>query len=379
DESITNTYGNDGQTPREGREVFEDIEDANELAEAGYQHYLQVSRPQMLFTADVADIGDVGIGDSVMIIRREYDVYFKARIHKLSVDLLYPENAQVELGDYKHFKESKIARKTREKNNRVQGQLSDRITRLKKKANDFIDGEFSQAISEFEQNLIDQKAQIEADRENMTNLINTKSEEFDASLAAGMADAERKRQENYDAMSEHVTTTVDTTRTELETSISTCIESAKRYAEQQAQAKAEKVRTDLETVTSGHQDLIDGLKDNVMNIDDFIGDKTVGLNELLYNERMLFEERINSINTWHYNLLRETQSLDSEFWEAVNGVIETDSNGDSYYRSNVSNVTERVLRGKQEMLFEEGETYTLSFQVQTYAHRSMDYVWILNR
>ena len=93
DESITNTYGNDGQTPREGREVFEDIEDANELAEAGYQHYLQVSRPQMLFTADVADIGDVGIGDSVMIIRREYDVYFKARIHKLSVDLLYPEDA----------------------------------------------------------------------------------------------------------------------------------------------------------------------------------------------------------------------------------------------------------------------------------------------
>src|SRR5699024_9914293 len=115
-----NTYGNDGQTPREGREVFEDIEDVNELAEAGYQHYLQVSRPQMLFTAEVADIGDVGIGDSVMIIRREYDVYFKARIHKLSVDLLYPEDAQVELGDYEHFKESKIARKTREKNNRVQ-------------------------------------------------------------------------------------------------------------------------------------------------------------------------------------------------------------------------------------------------------------------
>src|SRR5699024_6959346 len=216
----------------EGREVFEDIEDANELAEAGYQHYLQVSRPQMLFTADVADIGDVGIGDSVMIIRREYDVYFKARIHKLSVDLLYPEDAQVELGDYKHFKESKIARKTREKNNRVQGQLSDRITRLKKEANDFIDGEFSQALSEFEQNLIDQKAQIEADRENMTNLI-------------------------------------EVTRTDFTDNLNAEITQTKEYAEQQAQEKAEAVRTDLGAVTSGHQALIDGLKDNVMSIDEF--------------------------------------------------------------------------------------------------------------
>src|SRR5699024_11556495 len=84
DPSVTNTYGNDGQTPREGRVVFEDIESPSELAEATYQHYLDVSRPQMLFTAEVADIGDVSIGDSVLIVRPEYDVYFKARIHKLS-------------------------------------------------------------------------------------------------------------------------------------------------------------------------------------------------------------------------------------------------------------------------------------------------------
>src|SRR5699024_6335800 len=240
-------------------------------------------------------------------IRREYDVYFKARIHKLSVDLLYPENAQVELGDYKHFKESKIARKTREKNNRVQGQLSDRITRLKKEANDFIDGEFSQAISEFEQNLIDQKAQIEADRENMTNLINTKTEEFNTSLAAGMADAERKRQQNYEAMSNYVNTTVDTTRSELETSINTSIDSANEYAEQQAQAKADEVRTDLETVTSGHQALINSLQDNVMDIDDFLGNsREITLDERFQDITQEFEERIRNIDSTHYNMIRGT-------------------------------------------------------------------------
>ena len=182
DESITNTYGNDGQTPREGREVFEDIEDANELAEAGYQHYLQVSRPQMLFTADISDIGDVGIGDSVMIIRREYDVYFNARIHKLSVDLLYPEDAQVELGDYEHFKESRVERKTREKNNRVQGQLSDRITQLKLEANERFDNEVEQLKSEFEQALIDAEAQVEAKMEAHKELWEQKNAEIDDAI-----------------------------------------------------------------------------------------------------------------------------------------------------------------------------------------------------
>src|SRR5699024_8028282 len=112
DESLTATYGNDGQTPREGREVFEDIESPSELAEAGYNLYQEVSRPRMAFEAKVADIGDVGIGDSVMIIRREHDLYFKARIHKVKVDLLNPDDAEVELGDYEFFKETKAERRS---------------------------------------------------------------------------------------------------------------------------------------------------------------------------------------------------------------------------------------------------------------------------
>src|SRR5699024_319988 len=224
----------------------------------------------MLFTADVADIGDVSIGDSVLIVRREYDVYFKARNHKLSVNLLNPEDAQVELGDYEHFKESKVERKSREKNNRVQKQLSDRIARLKKEANDFIDGEFSQALSEFEQNLIDQKAQIEADRENMTNLI-------------------------------------EGTRTEITDNLNTDITQTKEYAEQQAQEKAESVRTELEMVTNGHQQMLDDLESNVMNIDDFLGDsRSVTLDERFQDITMNFEERIRNIDSTHFNMIRGT-------------------------------------------------------------------------
>ena len=375
DESITNTYGNDGQTPREGREVFEDIEDANELAEAGYQHYLQVSRPQMLFTADVADIGDVGIGDSVMIIRREYDVYFKARIHKLSVDLLYPEDAQVELGDYEHFKESKIARKTREKNNRVQGQLSDRITRLKQEANERFDNEVAQWKSEFEQNLIDQQAQIEADRENMTNLINTATTEFDESLQSGMAEAERKRQENYEAISNYVNTTVDTTRSELETSINTSIDSANEYAEQQAQAKADAVKTELETVTSGHQEMIDSLQDNVISIDDFLGDsRSVTLDERFQDITMNFEERIRNIDSTHYNILRGT-SFDNPDLMLNHGQTEIITNEtDNFARLGLGTTALPYLMLREYFNVEAGETYKLIFTYRTADVPEIDFI-----
>ena len=169
DESVTAQYGNDGQTPREGRIVFEDIEDPNELANATYEHYLKVSRPQMLFTADVADIGDVGIGDSVLIIRREHDVYFKARIHKLTVDLLNPNDAQIELGDYEHFKYSKVEKARAKSDKEFKKETNNRIESLKRQFDTEFDAQVDEFRKEFEQKLIDVSAEIVADQERMEN------------------------------------------------------------------------------------------------------------------------------------------------------------------------------------------------------------------
>lgn len=337
DPSVTNTYGNDGQTPREGRVVFEDIESPLELAEATYQHYLDVSRPKMLFTADVADIGDVSIGDSVLIVRREYDIYFKARIHKLSVNLLNPEDAQVELGDYEHFKESKVERKSREKNNRIQKQLSDRITRLKREANDLIDGEFSQALAEFEQNLIDQQAQIEADRENMTNLI-------------------------------------EGTRTEFTDNLNTEISQTKEYAEQQAQAKADEVRTDLGTITNGHQQMLDDLESNVMNIDDFLGDsRSITLDERFQNITLDFEERIRNIDSTHYNMIRGTSFDNPDLMDNHGSVQIITDETDNFARLGAGTTTVPYILPKEYFHVEQGVTYHLVFTYRTSDVPEIDY------
>src|SRR5699024_2515621 len=269
--NVTAQYGKDDGSPKFGRIIFEDIESASELANATYESYLEQSRPKMLFEASVVDLGDVGMGDGVLIIRREYDVYFNARIHKLMVDLLDAENADVELGDYAHFKESKVQRKTRENNNQYRRETSSRIQQLKEQFNDRFDGEVNQMREDFEQALIDAHAEIQAAEVRMETLI----------------ESERNiMMEDYN----------------------TKVEAAREHAEQQAQERADAVRTDLETVTSGHQQMIDDLESNVLDIDDFLGDiRNITLDERLQEMNLDFEDRINNININTANMLQGTR------------------------------------------------------------------------
>lgn len=169
DPDITANYGNFDNEPKHANVIFEDIENVNELIEAGIEEYERVSRPQYIFTATVADIGNVNIGDSVLIVRREHGIYFRARVHKISVDLLNPQDAEVVLGDYEHFKETKVersARRQRESNERA---VNSRITQLKNAFDARFDGEVAQMWEDYEQALIDAYAEIAAAEQRMVD------------------------------------------------------------------------------------------------------------------------------------------------------------------------------------------------------------------
>ena len=271
DESLTATYGNDGQTPREGREVFEDIESPSELAEAGYNLYQELSRPRMAFEAKVADIGDVGIGDSVMIIRREHDLYFKARIHKVKVDLLNPDDAEVELGDYEFFKETKAERRSRKDDEAYKRRSTSMIEQLKRQFDKDFNDRVNQFREEFNQAKIDILAEVEADRERMeaefNNTLDVWTNEF-----------------NQD------------------------VENAMKYAEEQAKAHADVVEGKLDEVTVNHKGMLDELKADVMDIDDFLGDsRALTLDERFNEATQLMEDRIRNINVNSYNMLQGTR------------------------------------------------------------------------
>ena len=396
DETITNMYGNDGQTPREGREVFEDIEDANELAEAGYQHYLQVSRPQMLFTADVADIGDVGIGDSVMIIRREYDVYFNARIHKLSVDLLYPEDAQVELGDYEHFKESRVERKTREKNNRVQGQLSDRITQLKLEANERFDNEVEQLKSEFEQALIDAEAQVEAKMEAHKELWEQKNAEIDDDIRKIIGGDVSVLDTNIIDMRNELSEEIQKTEG-IKTSVSSLINTSEENSSTLGTMKSDLgvIQQDVSTVkqtASGLRQEVTALDKDVGSLQSWRSEKGSLYDQTAESVRIkAWKSDIDAVNIGVNNLIPlsdivnwESASVPAE-WRKPWGAGEVWSgrqNGKyilvrSNYDSIKSGTTFGIYSPHLTEDLVEGETYTLGFNTFSWTYTVFDYMYIM--
>src|SRR5699024_1118543 len=219
---------------------------------ASYEWLMDNNVPKAVFSLKVADGDGLNLGDEVYVIYRDIDLVKSARVEKV-IDDLVSGNRDVEFGDTAYFDTDRRLSGLRADLKRYSGETGDRIYRLKMEFNRRFDEEVSSWIEEFEQNLIDQKAQIEADRENMTNLI-------------------------------------EGTRAEFTDNLNAEITQTKEYAEQQAQEKAESVRTDLGAVTSGHQAMLDSLQDNVMSIDDFLGDsRSITLDERFQSITQTFE------------------------------------------------------------------------------------------
>lgn len=99
DPKVTKVYGYSDGTPRYKLIVHDQIEDPGELLEACYQDLVNGSRPLVQFKASLADVGRLELGDRVRIIREDLDIYYTARVFKVTRDLLNPDNAQIELGD----------------------------------------------------------------------------------------------------------------------------------------------------------------------------------------------------------------------------------------------------------------------------------------
>ena len=238
--SATAEYGfieNGVVKPRIAPEVvFEDIEDKRKLADATYYWLLENCLPKATWKTEVARIGNLKLGDTVGVLYKAADIIKRARVEKIEYNLLDPELSKLTLGDFHHF-ENRQMKRINAQIKRLGRDTNDRITRIKNEWNAWIDYQFTAALNEFEQNLIDQQAQIEADRENMTNLI-------------------------------------EGTRTEFTDTLNAEITQTKEYAEQQAQEKASTVQTNLNSFKDSHQQLYDEVTGNILDIDTFLGDKS---------------------------------------------------------------------------------------------------------
>lgn len=99
DVDATAKYGFDDGKPRIGIEIFENITDPAELLKATWSALQTLKRPQASFRASVMDVGDLGLGDTVAIVRHDIKIEYFTRVYKVTHNLLDERQNTIELGD----------------------------------------------------------------------------------------------------------------------------------------------------------------------------------------------------------------------------------------------------------------------------------------
>lgn len=99
DPDATAAYGFDDGKPRIGIEVFEDITDSGELLQATWSALQTLKRPKVSFKANTLDVGNLGLGDTVAIIRHDIKIEYFTRVYKVEHNLLNERLNTIELGD----------------------------------------------------------------------------------------------------------------------------------------------------------------------------------------------------------------------------------------------------------------------------------------
>ena len=323
DPRITDLYGYDDGTPKYEIVIFEDIENVNQLAEATYNYYVENAKPKMLFETEVTDIGIKHIGDSLLIVKPENNLAFKVRVEKIDVNLHNPEVPTMELGDYEYFQESKVERKTRENNEKVQGELSDRIAQLKREANERFDKIVEQWKSEYEQVLIDVAAEVEAMRVTMTEEFETAQREFEEEFNQSVADA-------------------------------------KKHADDVADAKAKEVQGNLNSFKGEHELLVGELQGNIVNINGEIADAKADVSEIV--------GRLTGVD----GRLSATESSLTVMDEEISSVVGRVSNNET----NISSVVQDVNSITSTVATLEGDVATQGSQISQANDAISSKVWM---
>ena len=95
---LSKKYGFSDDSPRTFFKNY-DTEDANELIKMAYDDLVTISRPKVEFSAIIEDLGELNIGDSIVIVRKDLDIYYKTRVFQIKRDLLQSNLSEITLGD----------------------------------------------------------------------------------------------------------------------------------------------------------------------------------------------------------------------------------------------------------------------------------------
>src|SRR5699024_6843775 len=233
------------------------------------------------------------------------------------------------LGDYEFFKETKAERRSRKDDEAYKRRNTSMIEQLKRQFDKDFNDRVNQFREEFNQAKIDIFAEIEAD-------MAVREEEFNQQL--------------------------DTWTNEFNQDV----ENAMKYAEEQTKAHSDAVEGKLDEVTCNHAGMLDELKADVMNIDDFLGDsRALTLDERFQNITQNFEQRIRNIDSTHYNIMRGTSLDDSNRYILQSTVKLITDEVDNFARLGLGTSNTPYLMTADYFHMAGGQEYTLVFMYRT--------------
>lgn len=99
DPDATSKYGHINGSARLYLTTFDEIEDPNLLIQQAYQTLMSINHPLVEYSATVAKVGNLSLGDTVLIMHSNRDLSYKTRVFEVKYDLLNPENTELSLGD----------------------------------------------------------------------------------------------------------------------------------------------------------------------------------------------------------------------------------------------------------------------------------------
>src|SRR5699024_7920586 len=122
----------------------------------------------------------------------------------------------------------------------------------------------------------------------------------------------------------------------------------------------------LDEVTGSHAGMLDELKADVMDIDDFLGDsRALTLDERFQNITQNFEERIRNIDSTHYNIMRGTSLDDSDRYILQSTVKLITDEVDNFARLGLGTSNTPYLMTADYFHMAGGQEYTLVFMYRT--------------
>ncbi|AEJ31420.1 phage tail spike protein [Leuconostoc sp. C2] len=80
-------------------QTYDDIDDVNVLINSAYKTLQSVNHPQIQYSATVADVGGLSLGDTVLIMHSDRDLSYKTRVFEVKYNLLSPDQTELSLGD----------------------------------------------------------------------------------------------------------------------------------------------------------------------------------------------------------------------------------------------------------------------------------------